>query len=107
MEHSVHVLSSKVVESVSPASSATILKRIRNTIKRAQDDNANPDLSKVDADLAALEHDPGGRDGNLDESDDEDDFGSGDAVRKALSLVKQVSDVVRFIFNAALILLQI
>jgi hypothetical protein len=97
MEHAVHLSASKVVESVSLAPSAAIVKRIRGTIRRALDGNANPDLDQVDADLATLQRDPGGND----ESDDDKDFGSGDAVGKALALVKQASDVVPLILNAA------
>jgi hypothetical protein len=89
MEHSVHLSASKVVESVSPVPSAAILKRIWNTIKQALDANTDPDLDQVDADLATLEREPRN---NEDESDNDGDFGSGDAVGKALALVKQVSD---------------
>ena len=91
IEHAVHISASKVVESVSPAPSAAIVKRIRGTIKRALDGNANADLDQVDADLATLQRKPGSND--EDESDNDEDFGSGDAVGKALALVKQVSDV--------------
>jgi hypothetical protein len=79
-----------------------ILKRIRNTLKQAQDGNGNPDLDQVNADLATLELDPSGTGGNLDECDDDDEeFGSGDAIGKALVLVKQVCHAVTFVPDTA------
>ena len=89
MEHAVHLAASKVIESISPTPRAAILKRLRKTIQQARDDNRDPDLEQVDTDLATLERDPDG-DGNLDEFDDGEEFGSGDALGKALSLVKQI-----------------
>jgi hypothetical protein len=61
---------SKVVESVSPAPSTAIVKRIRGTIKQALDGNANLDLDQVDANLATLQRNPGGN--NEDKSDIDD-----------------------------------
>jgi hypothetical protein len=92
MEHAIHVSASHVIKSVSLAPSAAILKRIRSTIKQALDNNANPDLDQVDANLATLQLNSGSN--NEDESDNNQDFGSGDTVGKALALVKQVSDTV-------------
>ena len=106
MEHAVHVSASKIIESVSPAPSSVILKRIRNTLKQAQDGNENPDLDQVNADLATLELESSGAGGNLDASefDDDEELGSGDAVGKALALVKQVGRAVTFVLHTALLL---
>lgn len=85
MEHSVHVASGKVIEGVSPTSHAKLVTKLRNAIKRARNEADETDLDKLDLELANMDLDQG--DG--DNSDDEE-IDAGDAVGKALALVKQV-----------------
>jgi hypothetical protein len=86
MEHLVHLTARKVVEGVSPTSSAKLVTKLRNAIKRAQNDDDETDLNKLDVKLTNMDLDQA----DDDSDDDADDIDAGDAVGKALALVKQV-----------------
>jgi hypothetical protein len=92
MEHSVHIAAKHFVEAVAPASPATICQKVKTAKQNGTLDLGNFDVAL--ADLGFREGEDGG--GGLEEEDPEDDdnedddFTSGDALGKALALVKQV-----------------
>jgi len=80
------------VETVAPASPAAIRKKVHAALKNARGSNGDLDLDKLDDALATLdlENAEGSEDPDSDEGDDEVEFTAGDALGKALALVKQV-----------------
>jgi hypothetical protein len=88
MEHAVHISTGKFIKTVSPMSTANILKKVRTAVKKACNDEVELDLDKLDSVLASLDMDK-----NIDEDDSDTDDGldAADTVSKALALVKQVS----------------
>jgi hypothetical protein len=87
MEHSLHIACKHFVEIIAPASPATIRKKVHVAIKTARGTNRDLDLDK----LATLDLKNAEELGDLDSnSDDEVEFTHGDALGKALALVKQV-----------------
>jgi hypothetical protein len=90
MEHSLHIACKHFVEAIAPASLAAIYKKVKDVLQRASA-NGELDLHQYDSKLMdiGLESDS---DPNNNESDDADtEFSSGDALGKALALVKQVN----------------
>jgi hypothetical protein len=86
MEHSVHLAAGKVVEGMSPTSHAKLVTKLRNAIKRARNEDDETNLDKLDLELANMDLDQG----DADDSDDKEEIDAGDAIGKALALVKQV-----------------
>lgn len=86
MEHSVHLGAHHFIKGVSPTTGSIVLKKVRHALNNAQSGDTF-DLDQLDLELRDF-HDDGTSDSN-DEIDD--DFNVGDAVGKALTLVKQVS----------------
>ncbi len=85
MEHSLHIACKHFVEAIAPASPAMIRKKVRAALQIATV-NGELDLDELDNELATLdlEH-------TEDSGDDTDvEFSHGDALGKALALVKQV-----------------
>jgi hypothetical protein len=86
MEHSVHLAAGKVVEGVSLTSHAKLVTKLRNAIKHTRNEDDETDLDKLNLKLANMDLNQG----DTDDSDDEEEIDAGDAVGKALALVKQV-----------------
>ena len=93
MEHSLHIACKHFVETITPASPVALRKKVHAAIKKAIDADGDVDLDKLDNALATLdlENAEGFDDPDSDGSDDELEFTAGDALGKALALVKQVS----------------
>jgi hypothetical protein len=89
MEHALHITYKHFMKSVTPASPHAIHKKVKKVLKRASLDG-DLDLDQLYDELVGLGLGP--NDGNDDEGDNDDDmeFSAGDALRKALALVKQV-----------------
>jgi hypothetical protein len=87
MEHVLHIAYKHFVKSVAPASSCMIYKEVKEVLKRASLDG-DLDLDQLDDELVGLGL--GSDDGNDNKGDDDDDmeFLAGDALVKALALVK-------------------
>jgi hypothetical protein len=88
MEHSLHLSAKHFVEAVTPSSPKKIAQKVKCALTKAQHEG--------DIDLEQLNMELEGFDGEDDSGEDEDgdhdtDFNVGDAVGKALALVKQVS----------------
>jgi hypothetical protein len=83
MEHSLHIACKHFVDAIAPASPAAIRKKVKAALRKASA-NGELDLHQFDNELTdvGLEGDDTGTD---------DEFSSGDALGKALALVKQVS----------------
>ena len=88
MEHSLHIACKHFVETVAPTSPSTIRTKVRVALQAAsenEDLNLNNGLND-DLELTAL-----GLENTEDSNDDTDiEFSHGDALGKALALVKQV-----------------
>lgn len=101
MEHSLHLAAKHFVETVCPVSPASIRKKATAALKLAREggqlsmDEFSQALDAVDADdIAAHEYDEyGDGSGDSDPDDDETEFTPGDALGKALALVKQVRPI--------------
>jgi hypothetical protein len=105
MEHSVHLGAGHFVEGVSPTSTSTVIKKVQNTSRQARVDEGDGDdhdgsdddhqAQDDDGDGDDGDHDgnddDGDNDGDDDDDDDDDEFDTGDAVGKALGLIKQVN----------------
>lgn len=98
MEHSLHLAAKHFVEVISPVSPSSVLKKATVALRLAREgghlsmEELNRALYMVDADGG---DDDNSEDGNGYSSgpgldDDETDFSPGDALGKALALVKQV-----------------
>jgi hypothetical protein len=89
MKHALHIACKHFMKSVAPASPCAIHKKVKEALKRASLDG-DLDLDQLDDELVGLGLGP--NNGNNDEGDNDDDmeFLAGDALRKALALVKQV-----------------
>jgi hypothetical protein len=88
MEHSVHLAARHFISHLGPATSSTIMKKVRavlQTVNKGKD-QGTIDLDRLDSDFVATFN----GDGNDNEATD-DEFDVADAVGKALALVKQVS----------------
>ena len=85
MEHSLHIACKHFVETIAPASPAMIRKKIKAALQIASV-NGELDLDELDNELATLDLE------NSEDSGDNADveFSHGDALGKALALVKQV-----------------
>jgi hypothetical protein len=94
MEHSLHIACKHFVETVAPASPQSIRKKVRAALKKATGVEGDLDLDKLNNVLASFDldeledQDPDDPDGEG--SDEEAEFTPGDALGKALALVKQV-----------------
>jgi hypothetical protein len=85
MEHSLHIACKHFVETIAPASPATIRKKVKAALQIASM-NGELDLNELDNELATLD-----LENSEDSGDDADvEFSHGDALGKALALVKQV-----------------
>lgn len=91
MEHSLHIACKHFVEAIAPASPKKIRKKVQVALQKASEDG-NLDLDKLDNALAMLdlENDGDPEDPDADDSEDEASLKPGDALGKALALVKQV-----------------
>jgi hypothetical protein len=80
------------VETIAPASPVALRKKVHAAVKKAKDADGDVDLDKLDDALATLdlENAEGSDDPDSDGSDDGLEFTAGDALGKALALVKQV-----------------
>lgn len=88
MEHSLHIACNHFVEAISPASPDAIHKKVKDALKKASP-NGELDLHQFDNKLTDLGLENNGEP-ETNEGDDTDvEFSSGDALRKALVLVKQ------------------
>jgi hypothetical protein len=90
MEHSVSVGAGHFIRKVSPASSRSVLRKVRQAFKNAGGNEDKLDLDQLDSDLSEI-RDLDDEDTQADNEDDADEFDAGDSVGKALALVKQVS----------------
>ena len=81
------------METIAPASPVALRKKVHATIKKAKDTDSDVDHDKLDDALATLnlKNAEGSDDPDSDRSDNELEFTAGDALGKALALVKQVS----------------
>jgi hypothetical protein len=86
MEHSLHIACKHFVEAIAPASPATIRKKVKDALENAWP-NGELDLHQFGNDLN-LENN--GEPEDNEGEDAEVEFSSGDALGKALALVKQV-----------------
>jgi hypothetical protein len=89
MEHSIHVAAGYFVKTVSPTSSCSLLIKIKHAFRHAQLDVDNMDVDVLDAGLAEFD-DENGEDEEVEDDGENLEFGVGDAIGKALALVKQV-----------------
>jgi len=92
MEHAVHLGSEKFVKGVSPTAGNVILRKVQRAFKNAKQ-GKTVNIDQLDTGLKECENimEADGDDGKYGEdSKDNDDFDTGDACGKALSLVKQV-----------------
>jgi hypothetical protein len=91
MEHSLHIACKHFVETIAPASPTAIRKKVQAAIKTVRAANGDLDLDKLDDALATLDlENAEDDDPDSDAGDDEVEFTHGDALGKALALVKQV-----------------
>ena len=92
MEHSLHIVCKHFVETIAPASLKSIHKKVHAVLKKAMSAEGDLDLDELDASLANFDldnlEDPNDKDSE--DSDDEAGFTPGDALGKALALIKQV-----------------
>jgi hypothetical protein len=100
MEHSLHLAAKHFVETVSPISSSSVRKKAAAALRLARE-GGHLNMEEFDRALHSVDGDDVGEvghwtddDGN-DDYDDDNDFTPGDALGKALALVKQV----RFCFS--------
>jgi hypothetical protein len=95
MEHSLHLAAKHFVEAVAPVSAASIRKNAAAALKMAREgghlnlEEFGRALYTVDGDMYTSEFELDSDD--EDEDEDETEFTPGDALGKALALVKQVS----------------
>ena len=76
MEHSIHLGASHFVNGVSPTSNSKIIRKVQSASRRRKENDGSDGNN--------------GDDNNGDDNDDNDSFNTGDAVGKALGLIKQV-----------------
>jgi hypothetical protein len=105
MEHSLHLAAKHFVETVSPISSSSVRKKAAAALRLARE-GGHLNMEEFDRALHSVDGDDVGEvghwtddDGN-DDYDDDNDFTPGDALGKALALVKQV----RFFFSRSSLL---
>ena len=90
MEHSLHIACKHFVKTIAPASLKSIHKKVHAALKKAMSAEGNLDLDELDATNFNLDNLEDPNDKDSEDSDDEAGFTPGDALGKALALIKQV-----------------
>lgn len=83
MEHTINLAAGHFLMAVSPTSSRKLLKKIKAAVKRS-----DIDFDALDVSLDGIDYE--GADECEEDDDEDDEFGVGDSIGKALALVKQV-----------------
>ena len=91
MEHIINLGAEHFIKAISPTPTQKHLKKIKAAFQHAELNGADVDLDALEAGLEGLDVEEGDEDeGDSGDEDENEEFGVGDTIGKALALVKQV-----------------